>query len=77
LQKAIREEEFDCAYRLIEEGACINDTASKGEGGRTALQAAVSVGDVDMIEHLLFRGADVNAPAAVANGVTALQSSCH
>jgi ankyrin repeat protein len=75
LQKAIMEEEFDCAYRLIEAGACINDSASKGEGGLTALQAAVSVGDVDMVEHLLLRGADVNAPAAVVNGVTALQAA--
>jgi ankyrin repeat protein len=75
LQKAIMEEEFDCAYRLIEAGACINDSASKGERGLTALQAAVSVGNVDMVEHLLLRGADVNAPAAVANGVTALQAA--
>jgi ankyrin repeat protein len=75
LQKAIMEEEFDCAYRLIEVGACINDSASKGEGGLTALQAAASVGDVDMVEHLLLRGADVNAPAAVVNGVTALQAA--
>jgi ankyrin repeat protein len=75
LQKAIMEEEFDCAYRLIEAGACINDSASKGEGGLTALQAAVSVGDVDMVEHLLLKGADVNAPAAVVNGVTALQAA--
>ena len=69
------DEEFDCAYRLIEAGACINDSASKGERGLTALQAAVSVGDVDMVEHLLLKGADVNAPAAVVNGVTALQAA--
>jgi len=75
LQKAILEEEFDCAYRLIEVGACINDIASKGRGGCTALQAAVSVGQVDMVEHLLSKGADVNAPAAVVNGVTALQAA--
>ena len=75
LQRAIIEEQFDCAYRLIEGGAHINDFASKGDWGLTALQAAASVGDVDMVEHLLLRGADVNAPAAVANGVTALQAA--
>lgn len=75
LQVAILEEAFDCAYRMIEEGAKINAPASKGERGRTALQAAVSVGDVDMVEHLLEKGADVNAPAAVDNGVTALQAA--
>ncbi|KAL8721277.1 MAG: hypothetical protein Q9181_007747, partial [Wetmoreana brouardii] len=75
LQKAIKEEEFGCAYRLIEAGACINDSASKGEEGRTALQAASSVGDVETVEQLLLRGADVNAPAAVLNGATALQAA--
>ncbi|KAL9595276.1 MAG: hypothetical protein Q9179_005045 [Wetmoreana sp. 5 TL-2023] len=75
LQMAIKEEDLECAYRLIEAGACINDSASKGKGGRTALQAASSVGDVDMVEQLLLRGADVNAPAAVVDGVTALQAA--
>ena len=75
MQQAITGEEFDCAYRLIEAGAYINDPPSKGERGRTALQAAVSVGNVDMVEHLLLKGADVNAPAAVADGVTALQAA--
>jgi ankyrin repeat protein len=75
LQKAIIEKEFSCAYRLIDMGALINDSASRGKGGRTALQAAVEVGDVDMVEHLLSRGADVNAPAAFVDGVTALQAA--
>lgn len=75
LQKAIKEEDFDYAYRLIEVGAHINDAASKGDGGRTALQAAASVGNVNLVEQLLLRGADVNAPAVVVNGVTALQAA--
>lgn len=75
LQAAILEEAFDCAYRMIEEGANVNAPASKVERGRTALQAAVSVGDVDMVEHLIEKGADINAPAAVDNGVTALQAA--
>lgn len=75
LQVAILVDAFDCAYRMIEEGAKVNAPASKGGRGRTALQAAVSVGDVDMVEHLIEKGADVNAPAAVDNGVTALQAA--
>jgi ankyrin repeat protein len=75
LQTAILEEEFECAYRLIEKGAHVNAAPSKGERGRTALQAAASVGDVDMVEHLLSKGADVNAPAAVESGATALQAA--
>ena len=75
LQTAILEEEFECAYRLIEKGAHINAAPSKGQRGRTALQAAASVGDVDMVEHLLSKGADVNAPAALDNGATALQAA--
>lgn len=72
---ASADEEFHCAYRLIEEGACINDLPSAGEGGRTALQAAASVGDVDLLKHLLSRGANVNAPAITFSGVTALQAA--
>ncbi|KAI4210471.1 MAG: hypothetical protein LQ351_006697 [Letrouitia transgressa] len=75
LQSAIKGEEFECAYLLIEAGARINDPASEGEEGRTALQAAASVGSVDLVEQLLLRGADVNTPAADVNGVTALQAA--
>jgi ankyrin repeat protein len=75
LQRAIEEEEFYCAYQVIDNGACINAPASEGERGRTALQAAASAGDVDMVEHLLSRGADVNAPAVPKFGVTALQAA--
>jgi ankyrin repeat protein len=75
LQIAISKEEFHCAYRLIEEGAYVNDLPSEGERGRTALQAAASVGDVDMVEHLLSKGANVNAPAAAFSGATALQAA--
>lgn len=75
LQMAILVEMFDCAYQLIEAGACINAIPSKGDRGVTALQAAASVGDVEMVEYLLSKGAEVNAPAAVANGVTALQAA--
>ncbi|KAI5464528.1 ankyrin repeat-containing domain protein [Mariannaea sp. PMI_226] len=39
----------------------------------TPLQEAVKLGDLEMIECLLKAGADVNAPAALARGGTALQ----
>lgn len=43
---------------------------------RTALQNAASCWRVDIIELLLQKGADVNAPAKGPYGVTALQASC-
>ncbi|KIW62343.1 hypothetical protein PV04_10524 [Phialophora macrospora] len=68
-----REVAFRCARRLIELGAEINAAPSAGPSGRTALQAAVEVGDVEFVQFLLAKGAEVNAPAAPIYGVTALQ----
>lgn len=75
LQTAISRELFDSAYRLLEKGAKVNAAPSNGLRGRTALQAAATVGEVTMIEHLLSKGAEVNAAAAMDNGVTALQAA--
>ncbi|KAH8901754.1 ankyrin [Thozetella sp. PMI_491] len=43
--------------------------------GRTALQAAAGMGNIDLIEILLEVGADANAPPAPRRGVTALQAA--
>ena len=75
LQEAILKEDFLCVDRLIQAGAYINAPAASGEGGRTALQAAVEVGNVDMVERFLLENADVNAPAVPDHGVTALQAA--
>ncbi|OAP55348.1 hypothetical protein AYL99_10321 [Fonsecaea erecta] len=64
-----------CARRLIELGAEINAAPSSDGCGRTALQAAVVIGDVEFVQYLLSRGAEVNAPAAQVGGVTALQAA--
>jgi ankyrin repeat protein len=60
---------------LIELGAEINAPPSSASFGRTALQAAVEVGDVEFVQFLLKEGAEVNAPAAPYCGVTALQAA--
>ncbi|KAJ9608315.1 hypothetical protein H2200_007303 [Cladophialophora chaetospira] len=75
LQRAIMRKYFQIAHCLIDKGADINASPSKAKEGRTALQAAASVGNVDLVEHLLRKKADVNAPAAVNHGVTALQAA--
>ncbi|KIW22439.1 uncharacterized protein PV07_12324 [Cladophialophora immunda] len=64
-----------CARRLIEMGAEINAVPSRRYGGRTALQAAVQTGEVEIVQYLLSKGAEVNAPAAPDRGVTALQAA--
>lgn len=75
LQGAILEKSFPCVDILIKAGANINAPASTGEHGRTSLQAAAEVGNVDLVQHLLLAGAQVNTPAAQDNGVTALQAA--
>jgi ankyrin repeat protein len=75
LQRTILEERFHYTDLLIKAGAYINAPASNGERGRTALQAAVEVGNVDMVRRLILDNADVNAPAAPDQGVTALQAA--
>jgi ankyrin repeat protein len=69
------EEDLHCARRLIELGAEINAPPPSAPFGRTALQAAVEVGDVEFVQFLLKEGAEVNAPAAPRSGVTALQAA--
>jgi ankyrin repeat protein len=75
LQAAIWQGASQCAYRLVEKEADVNAAPSKGLRGGTALQAAAAVGDVAMVEYLLRKGAEVNAPAVLDNGVTALQAA--
>ncbi|KAN0103454.1 Ankyrin repeat-containing domain protein [Hyaloscypha variabilis] len=66
---------FALIQRLLAAGANINYPAL--EDGATALQIAVGeaakTGDLEMVEFLLERGADVNAAAANSGGRTALQ----
>ncbi|KAK3712007.1 hypothetical protein LTR37_009319 [Vermiconidia calcicola] len=59
---------------LLNAGAArhVNQEAVRGIK-RTPLQKAVELGSISMVELLLGYGADVNAPAAVRGGGTALQ----
>lgn len=49
------------ALLLLEHGANINEAVHPG--GRTALQTAAGQGSIKLVDFLLTRGADVNAPA--------------
>ena len=59
---------------LLRAGADINAPAST-RYGRTALQAAASIGDLDRVQMLLQKGADINSPASEKGGYTALQAA--
>lgn len=59
---------------LLNKGADVNIPAVKF-GGRTALQAAVLSGDMDVVDSLLDAGADVNSAASYTNGSTPLQAA--
>jgi ankyrin repeat protein len=54
--------------------ADINAPTSKCHG-RTALQAALEQGHIELIQLLLNGGADVNAPPSYIRGVTAIQAT--
>ncbi|KAH0848882.1 hypothetical protein AYO21_09550 [Fonsecaea monophora] len=64
-----------CARTLVELGADINAAPSSDRFGRTALQTAAGMGDVEFVQHLLSKGAEVNAPASPRAGFTALQAA--
>jgi ankyrin repeat protein len=61
---------------LLDNKANINAPPAR-EYGRTALQAACSIGapNIDLVKMLLDNGADVNAPAGFKQGLTALQGA--
>lgn len=80
LQLAAKFKRPDIVRHLVSLGVDVNRPPPTGRDGifgsllpRTALQAAVEVGDSDMIDLLLLAGADVSAPAAMEAGATALQ----
>ncbi|KAJ9614643.1 hypothetical protein H2200_002780 [Cladophialophora chaetospira] len=68
-----------CARRLIDLGADVNAAPPMGNvhspRSRTALAAAAETGDVDLVQYLLSKGAEVNTPAGPLYGATALQAA--
>lgn len=60
---------------VLEAGSDVNQPG-QGEGARTPIQAAAEVGNICLVKELLKRKANINAPAAVLSGRTALQAAC-
>lgn len=83
LQAAVKSRRPDVARHLLTLGADVNAPVPKIVDAyidpddvvppRTALQAAVENGDVEMIDLLLDAGVDVCAPAGYDSGATAVQ----
>ena len=85
LQGAARFKRLDVVRHLVSLGVDVNVAAPPCRNPleaddeweplmpRTALQAAVEHGDIEMIDLLLSAGADVNGPPARSSGATALQ----
>ncbi|KAF4453058.1 hypothetical protein F53441_4289 [Fusarium austroafricanum] len=72
LPTAISRKKWKLVKLFIDSGADIDASASS-TCGKTALQAASSIGDLKMIEYLIDRGANINAKPAGEDGLTALQ----
>jgi ankyrin repeat protein len=60
---------------IISAGAEVNATQSNEAGGKTALTVAVEKRDVLTVQTLIEAGSDVNAPAALLLGLTALEAA--
>lgn len=63
------------AKELIQAGADVDLLAGFGGYRQTALQAAAVRGNLELVQLLLDRGANVNAPATGEGGKTALQAA--
>lgn len=59
----------------LEAGADVNQMGC-GTGARTPIQAASEKGNLEIVQLLHSRGADINAPAGTEYGRTALQAAC-
>ncbi|KAH0423887.1 hypothetical protein CcaCcLH18_11881 [Colletotrichum camelliae] len=81
LSYAVTHQKDDVVQFLLENGEDVNEDNTRvhihhsgpWESARNPLQSAVENGDLYLIDLLLKSGADVNAPAAMWNGATALQ----
>ncbi|KAJ9306051.1 hypothetical protein DTO217A2_4523 [Paecilomyces variotii] len=71
---SLDKENIDVVRLLLENGADINAPAAEN-GGKTALQMAVSEGNLAMTEFLVHHGADVNGSPSPHQGRTALQEA--
>lgn len=80
LQVAAAEENDAMVHFFLDAGVSVNESpASEPIGNRmprTALQAAVENGNLDLTNLFIERGACIDAPAAEDSGATALQLAC-
>ncbi|KAK2747100.1 hypothetical protein FQN57_002355 [Myotisia sp. PD_48] len=75
LQSLIWQKSYDLVRRVLALGADTNIRSAITIGPATALQVAVHVGDIDIVQALLDHGADANALASKRHGHTALQGA--
>ncbi|KAK7431552.1 hypothetical protein QQZ08_001770 [Neonectria magnoliae] len=77
LQVASERSDIEAVSMLLSHGSDINACAANEPRGRTALQAAAGTFcNVEaVVEFLLQKGADVNAPGSAVHGRTALQAA--
>lgn len=73
LHHAITNGDLEMSTFLLDFGEDINDNENEIESGRSPLARAVEKNHLPLIEMLLNAGADVNAPPALFDGMTALQ----
>jgi ankyrin repeat protein len=66
---------LQAVIEFVQRDADINAPPSTGVYGRTALQAAAESGCIEIVEYLLDKGANVNAPPGPSRGITALQGA--
>ncbi|EKG17357.1 hypothetical protein MPH_05423 [Macrophomina phaseolina MS6] len=74
LCSAVKSRKLSTVKLLLEAGSDVNSPA-RGPFGRTALQTAAELGEIDIIEELVRTGADINAAPASFGGVTAFQAA--
>jgi ankyrin repeat protein len=65
----------DLIFHVLDSGVEINQ-AGTGYNARTPIQAAAETGNLNLVKELYSRGANINAPAAINGGRTALQAAC-
>ncbi|RSM02634.1 hypothetical protein CEP52_007862 [Fusarium oligoseptatum] len=70
---AIERKNSQMVQSLLDAGANVNQYDDTLELGRSPLQLAVELGDLDLVNSLKKRGADINAPPSFDGGATALQ----
>jgi ankyrin repeat protein len=72
LERAIVQKETEAVALLLDRGVPIDAVGDK----LSPLQAAASLGTLDLVQYLLDRGANVNTPANRHAGRAALQAAC-